>query len=477
MPKGLLNTKGYALLESVFTVAAIGFISVAVAASIVYGRQANNYALNAIRANNLAQEALEAVRNIRSADFFALKVGYHKLMLNNGQWQLLPSNDPEVVDGIFKRQIIITEPEPNTRRVEAVVNWPSHYEIRLTAQFRNWTPTVEDWSRPFYDGDFDLTPANSGSNNHKVRAVKVQGGRLFVGNDNSAGKEFLIFDITRSPDLTIKGSLDLNGDPQKIAIYSHYAFLASDYNFGELQVIDWSDDSQPALAAEVDLPGNDDGRSIDITEDGKYAVLGRENGEMYIFNISSLANPLQVSALSLTGSPDINDINIEGNYAFIAAGDGSVRSIDISNPTNPLAADTLSLSGCDNALSIDTTSDRFYVGCGSERSSDKIYIGNILNPNSMLLIATAGNNDYPGGKVVHISFDPNKQLIFLLSDNSSADFQVWDLSNELRPSLLSFVDLNGDPSQADYSQLMQKMFVGLTSNPEIQIVSPTLVYE
>lgn len=473
--KAMAGKRGFSIIEGVVVIAILAVSVVVVVGEIIYSQQVSARSFATARATNLATEAIEAVKDIRNANFFDLTDGVHGLKLSQGRWALA-SGTPETIDGTYNREILISSPLSNQKRVEVTVSWLENNEVKLLTEFRNWFATVEDWSNPQYDGDFDLTPENSGSNNHKIRAIKVKGNHFFVGNDNSAGKEFLIFSLIDSPAVSIKGTLDLDGDPQDISIFGNYAFIASGSQSEELQVIDFTDFVNPVLVKTFNLTGNSDVLSSDIDSSGDILVMGREDGSLYVFNISIPDNPVLIGQLSLAGNPDLNDLKILEDNVFIASEDGSLRVVSIASPSFPAQIASINLTGCEGALSLDVTENRAYVGCEGSNNDNELFIIDIINPASLLLLSSVdiGNQLV---NIEHISFATTFNLIFLLTGDTAKDLQVWDVSNDLMPALFSFVDLDGSPTQADYSPLAQKMFVGLTSNPEIQIVAPSLIEE
>ena len=203
--------KGFSLLEGLIGLAVVALAVVVIIGEIVYSHQVSARSLNMSQATNLAVEGIEAAANIREANFFDLVDGVHGLVLENGRWALA-LNSPETIDNFFQREIIISSPTSDQKQVEVMVSWLDGAEVKLATEFRNWFATIEDWSSPQYDGDFDLTAQNSGSNNHKIRSILVKDNFLFIGNDQSAGKEFVIFNLAKAPELSIKGTVDLTGN-------------------------------------------------------------------------------------------------------------------------------------------------------------------------------------------------------------------------------------------------------------------------
>jgi len=467
--------RGFFLLEGILVLAIISLVVVVTVGELLYSQRVSARAAQSTRASDLAVEGLEALKNIRDADFFALADGTHGLKLVEGRWALA-LNAPETIASFFQRRITITSPTDYQKRAEIVVTWPGlngSGEVKLVTEFSNWFATVEDWSKPKAAGEFNLTPDNSGSNNHKVRTIRAKNNYLYVGNDNSAGKEFLTFDLTEAPTINIKSALDLGGNPNGISILGQFAFIVSDANDQELQVVDLRQLTRPALVASFDLPGNDDLLSSDIDFDNNLLIVGRKFGWVYLFDVSTPSRPLLVGQLTLTGDSSINALRFFAGRVLLAASDGTIRLIDVNQANSPRELASLRLPGCLSALSLDLTASRFYAGCSGHKSNAELFVG-LWDASSLLFLSQA---DVGGSQadVEHISFAATEKFVFLLTGDQSADFQVWNVANDLNPTRFSTFNLAGSPSQADYSPLVQKMFVGMVSDPEIQVVAPELV--
>lgn len=111
---------GFSLVEilvaaSVFLV----FVSAIATIAVSSGRQAKN-AVNKERAAALAEEAIEASRNLRDADFANLVDGTHGLNTLNGVWNYSGLND---ASGIFTRSLTISSVNENQKKIDVVVSW------------------------------------------------------------------------------------------------------------------------------------------------------------------------------------------------------------------------------------------------------------------------------------------------------------------------------------------------------------------
>jgi type II secretory pathway pseudopilin PulG len=136
------SSSGFGLLEAILAISLLSLVASVFAGALIYGQQSAFSAGNFSRAIFVAQEGLEAVRNIRDEDFSNLEDGIRGLAIQDGVWRL--TNDPDTVD-IFSREIEISTIDANTKKVVATVSWTGMFQpsqTTLTTYFINQqTPT------------------------------------------------------------------------------------------------------------------------------------------------------------------------------------------------------------------------------------------------------------------------------------------------------------------------------------------------
>lgn len=122
------------LAASVFILLVTAFVG-----AYLYGEESTALAGNRARAIFLAEEGLEAVRNIRDANFANINAGTYGLVNSGNQWIFSGSSD---VNGIFTRQIIITTPNSARRDVRAQVTWQQNQSrtglVSMSTRLSNW---------------------------------------------------------------------------------------------------------------------------------------------------------------------------------------------------------------------------------------------------------------------------------------------------------------------------------------------------
>lgn len=130
---------GFSLVEVLLAVALLGMIATGFGSALLYGQEGQRIAGERARAVLLAEEGLEAVRNIRDSDYSALVAGTHGLAISAGKWELVGSLD---TTGIFSRQLIVSDIDENRKQVTSTVTWQQNLQregsVQLVTYLTNW---------------------------------------------------------------------------------------------------------------------------------------------------------------------------------------------------------------------------------------------------------------------------------------------------------------------------------------------------
>ena len=118
------SVRGFSLIEvvaaaGIFLLLVTGFVS-----ALSLTRRSALNAGNRGRALFLAEEGLEAVRNIRDERFANLADGDYGLAALNGVYGFTPAAD---VTGIFTRAVVITSVDATTKEIASTVTWPKNF--------------------------------------------------------------------------------------------------------------------------------------------------------------------------------------------------------------------------------------------------------------------------------------------------------------------------------------------------------------
>lgn len=130
---------GFSLVEALLASSIFALIVTAVVGAVIYGRESTALAGLRSRAVFLAEEGLEAVRNIRDQSFANLPDGTFGLNSSGGQWIFSGQSD---TTGIFTRQIAIITAGVNRKQITSLVSWQQSVSrpgsAVLTTYLTNW---------------------------------------------------------------------------------------------------------------------------------------------------------------------------------------------------------------------------------------------------------------------------------------------------------------------------------------------------
>lgn len=140
MQKAPYPTKeGFLLAEVLLAVAIFSLFAYGLTISFIYGREGAVNAGTTNRAMFLADEGLEAARQIRDRGFSELTDGEHGLSTSGGNWIFQDVSDTH---DNFTRKITISTVDVNTKRVRADINWTPGQgwsrNVSLTSLLTNW---------------------------------------------------------------------------------------------------------------------------------------------------------------------------------------------------------------------------------------------------------------------------------------------------------------------------------------------------
>jgi len=186
MPKAwlVINQAGFSLVEVILSTAVFVLLVTALVGAYLYGQEATMLAGNRARANMIAEEGLEAVRNIRDPAYANLTDGTYGLTTTGNQWNLSGSND---VSDIFTRQIIISSVDAKRKSVTANVTWQQNPQrtgsVSLVTYLTNWIRAISQSEGLV----INTAGANLGGGNKELRGITLE---------NTGGTDIVIDKIT-----------------------------------------------------------------------------------------------------------------------------------------------------------------------------------------------------------------------------------------------------------------------------------------
>jgi len=140
MIKEHLHTKrGFSAVEALLASAVFALFVTALAGAYFYGIESNALSGKRTHAVLLADEGLEAVKNIRDESFTNLIDGTYGLSTLSSQWSLSGSSD---VTDIFTRQVTIATVDSDRKSVTSQVNWQQNIQrsgsVSAITYLTNW---------------------------------------------------------------------------------------------------------------------------------------------------------------------------------------------------------------------------------------------------------------------------------------------------------------------------------------------------
>ena len=133
--------KGFSLIEVLLTISIFSMFMVALIGVLSIGEESSSLAGKRIQAVYLAEEGLEALRNIRDENFINLVNGSYGLVKIGNQWNFSALPD---VTGIFTRTINISTVNANIKLVTSTITWQQNLQrngsVILTTYLTNWKP-------------------------------------------------------------------------------------------------------------------------------------------------------------------------------------------------------------------------------------------------------------------------------------------------------------------------------------------------
>jgi len=401
--RSFIKTKGYSIVEillavSIFAISVTGLIG-----TLVYGQQSAALAGTRARAAYLAEEGLEAVRNIRDDSFINLVDGTYGLAIQSGQWILSGSSD---TTDIFTRSVTISSIDASTKRIVSTVTWKQTEQrdgtISLTSYLSSWTTSI--WE------DTTQSDFNAGSHNNTV-VTNSSGGEVKLGT--------VIYADWCNPSITLNAyNLPGQGIAESITAIPGEIFIGTGANASGLSFADLTVTSaDPPVVTTV---GTFDGdKTNDVFGEDLYGYIATDTNSSEVV-IISLSTFLQVGFFNAPGSGDGTAVATSGNYGFMTDG-SNFYAFDLSSKTGSRAqvGSAVSLAGTGVSISISGT----YAYVAVSNATTQMQVINISNPASMSVVANAQVNGGVGTDVFARA-DGNRAYLVTASDASKPEFHI-----------------------------------------------------
>jgi len=135
-----LTQKGFSTIEVLLASTILVLIVTAFMGAYIYGSESTALAGQRVRAVFLAEEGLEASRNIRDENFSNLTDGTKGLSISGNQWTFSGSSD--LTDSFYTRQITISTVDSSRKQITSAVSWQQNPQrtgsVSLITYLTNW---------------------------------------------------------------------------------------------------------------------------------------------------------------------------------------------------------------------------------------------------------------------------------------------------------------------------------------------------
>lgn len=452
---------GFSIAELIVSVAILGLLAGGVAGSLVYFQRADEDAGLRSRASLLAEQGLDAVRNVRDASYAGLTDGSFGLTVSSGSFTLGAA--PDIQNG-FSRTITISTVATNQRQVTSTVAWTHRGQaksVALSGYLTNWQRVVSgiDWANPnTLAGSLNLSGNTDGFE------VAISGNYAYVVR-NTTSSNFVVVDISSPASPTLIATLSVTGTPSDVKVSGNYAYVTSDANAAELQVVNITTPATPSLVASLDISGNSNASAVFVS--GTRAYVTRVTGAGSEFSSINISNPLSPTVLgNLAGGQSFLDVVVSGNYAYCAGASNQpeVRVIDITNPAAMSIVGTLDLTGSSNGTSIALLGTTLAVG----RANGDLVTVSVATPTSPTLLATL-----TGLTSVNDIFLGYNNYLFVATGLASQELLIYDISSPSSPVLIGGFNSVASLLGVAYDTARDTaVAVGTSDTQEVIVVQP-----
>lgn len=285
--QSLINKKKYAfaLVEVLLSIALFSLSISALVGALIYGQESTVLSGDRARASYLAEEGIEALRNIKDADFSNLVDGVWGLTTTGNQWNLSGASDS---NGEFTRQTQISAVDENTKRATTTVSWTQNLQrtgsVVLDTYLTNWQAPVVAASRTMMV--YSKSTATPYYRIWDGSSWGAEGAATSVGNNI----QYLVLKFAKDRDEAILGTLD---------------------STGAIRVQVWNGSSWGATTLLSNVGTTNDGYrgfDIDYETNGDRAIVVYNNANAVdpsyrIWDGNSWSSPVVISSPPTTGVP------------------------------------------------------------------------------------------------------------------------------------------------------------------------------
>jgi len=425
------GSQGFSLVELLLAVTVFALLTAGIIGAIVYARSSTASAGDHVRADYLAEEGTEAVRNIRDANYANIADGTYGVVQNSGVWSLSGSSD---TNDIYTRSTTIATSGTNRKTVTSHVAWTGaggSGQVDVVTQLTNWLASLpKSWSKPSQYAALDITGTIAGFK------VATAGSYAYLVRKSSTGPNFIVINISTPTNPTVVGTATLAGTPTNIAVSGNYAYVSNSSSTGELQIVNITTPTTPTLAGTYNASGSAGGLGVYAVGTTVYLTRAANLGsdEFVIINAASPSAPTRVGGYGLNVA--MNEVYVNGTTAYVATGSDTqeVLVINLATPSLPILGTAVNLSGTTDATTIVGSGSTLVVGQGTV-----LYT---LSASNALVPTVSGSVTLPG-TVNDVTIDATHNYVSVGTSYATGELQLVSITTPATPTILSSFDVSG----------------------------------
>jgi Tfp pilus assembly protein PilV len=466
MPRVWLTTKvtrsrqtGFSVVEVLLAIAVFGFLAAGLIGALVYGRVSTAGSGDRVRANYVADEGIEALRNIRSDGYTNLVDGTYGLVQSSNTWTLSGASD---TNGIYTRSVTIASNGTSRKTVTSHVAWAGAQgsgQVDVVSQLTNWISTLPKfWASPSQYGGVDVTGSVAGYR------VDTSGNYAYIVRNSATGPNFIVVNTSVPTAPTVVGTLTLAGVPTSIAVSGNYAYVSNTSDTTELQVVNITTPTAPTLSGSYNAAGAGNGLGVYAVGTTVYLVRAANGGsdEFVIINAATPTAPTRLGGYSSNIS--MYEVYVNGTTAYVVTGSDTLEMlvINITTPGTLTLGTSINLPGTVDATTIAGSGNVIIVGQGTA-----FYTIGSAAPLSPVI---SGTVTLPG-TIYDVDYDATHNYGFAGTSYASGEFQVVNINNTASPAILSSVNMTGTINLTGVAyNASQDIVVGASSNTSQEAV-------
>lgn len=466
-----LTQKGFSTIEALLASTILVLIATALMGAYIYGSESTTLAGQRARAAFLAEEGLEASRNIRDASFSNLTNGTNGLATSGSQW--IFSGTSDITNSFYTRQITTSTVDTRRKKMDIALTWQQNTQrsgtSSLESRLTDWRRNFASWASPTQQTSLDLA---GGDNGNEIALFYASGVTYAVlVRDSGPNAELYVINVSNPASISIVGSVELGSNTNDVAVCGNYAVVASVSASQELQVIDLTTPASPSLTGTLDLSGG--ANALSVACNNTTVFLGRTasaQSEIYAISIATPAAPSLLSSLELGASADATKITLAQNnqYLYVASpvNSSELFIVSISNPSSISLTSSFDIAGGSNGTAVTAFSTYAVLG----RADGNILIIDASTPSSPSLVSSTLDI---GTNVQDLAMGVGDIYVFAASNTPSTPTKIIDVSIPSAPTLLGSVSMSGDTKGIVWDFDLNRGFTaGTTNTEELSVIQP-----